>query len=84
MVLTAFKALKAAGARDGATIAVFLNGDEESAGEPVEIARQELIEAGKSSDAIPSFELAISERHNAEERPGNPGFSRRRAKSARS
>jgi glutamate carboxypeptidase len=61
VLLFALKALTAASALDGANITVFLTGDEESAGEPIEISRKGLIEAGKSSDAILSFEPAISE-----------------------
>jgi len=56
VMLSALKALKSAGALDGAAITVFLTGDEESAGEPIEVSRREFIEAGKKSDCVLSFE----------------------------
>jgi glutamate carboxypeptidase len=56
VVLFALKALKTAGALDNATITVFLTGDEESVGDPGEVARKEFIEAGKKSDCVLSFE----------------------------
>jgi glutamate carboxypeptidase len=61
VILSALKALKSAGALDGSKITVFITGDEEAVGEPVEISRKELIEAGKNSDAVLSYEPGISE-----------------------
>ena len=61
VILSALKALRNAGALDGARITVFITGDEEAPGEPIEISRKELIEAGKSSDAVLSYEAGISE-----------------------
>jgi glutamate carboxypeptidase len=40
VMLSALKALKSAGALDGAAITVFLTGDEESAGEPIEVGQK--------------------------------------------
>ena len=60
VMLSALKALKSAGALDGAAITVFLTGDEESAGEPIEVSRREFIEAGKKSDCVLSFEPLLS------------------------
>jgi glutamate carboxypeptidase len=40
VMLSALKALKSAGALDGAIITAFLTGDEESAGEPIEVSRK--------------------------------------------
>src|SRR5580693_8722328 len=51
VILSALKALRSAGALDGARITVFITGDEESPGQPTEISRKEFIEAGKNSDA---------------------------------
>ncbi len=61
VILSALKALNSVGALDGARITVFLTGDEESVGEPPEIARKELIAAAKNSDAVLSFEPEISQ-----------------------
>lgn len=61
VILSALKALKSVGALDGSRVMVFITGDEEAAGEPIEISRKELIEAGKNSDAVLSYEAGISE-----------------------
>jgi glutamate carboxypeptidase len=61
VILSALKALKSAGALDGARITVFITGDEEAPGEPIDISRKELIEAGRNSDAALSYEAGISE-----------------------
>lgn len=61
VILSALKALRSAGALDGARITVFITGDEEAPGEPIEISRKELIEAGKNSDVVLSYEAGISE-----------------------
>ena len=56
VMLTALRALKSAGVLDHADIKVVLSGDEEAAGHPLEIARREMIEAAKNSDAGLEFE----------------------------
>lgn len=56
VMITALKALKSSGALDQADIKVVLSGDEEAAGHPLEIARREMIEAAKNSDAGLEFE----------------------------
>jgi len=56
VMITALKALKASGALDHADIKIVLSGDEEAAGHPLEIARREMIEAAKNSDAGLEFE----------------------------
>ena len=56
IILSALKALRAADALDGSSITVFLTGDEEKPGEPLSIARRDLIEAGKQNDAALEFE----------------------------
>src|SRR5271155_3175892 len=61
VILSALKALRSAGALDGARITVFITGDEEAPGEPIEISRKDLIEAGKNSDVVLSYEAGISE-----------------------
>ena len=59
IMLTALKALNANHALDGTSITVFLTGDEERPGEPLLIARRDLIEAGKASDAALEFEGGV-------------------------
>lgn len=59
IMLSALKALNSVGALDGASITVFLTGDEEKHGNPTSIARGDLIEAGKNSDAALEFEAGV-------------------------
>ncbi len=56
VMLSALRAMKAAGLLDGANIEIILTGDEEDAGDPVEIARADLIAAGKRADVALDFE----------------------------
>lgn len=56
VMLSALRAMKAAGLLDGANIEIVLTGDEEDAGDPVEIARADLIAAGKRADVALDFE----------------------------
>jgi glutamate carboxypeptidase len=56
VLLYALRALHAGGALDNTTITVVLTGDEESAGDPVNVARASLIAAAKNSDIALAFE----------------------------
>jgi glutamate carboxypeptidase len=56
VMLLALQAMKAAGTLNSANIEIHLTGDEESAGEPIEQARADLIAAGKRSDVALDFE----------------------------
>ena len=56
VMISALKSLHKAGALEGAQITVFLTGDEEAAGKPIEISRKEFIDAGKNSQAALCFE----------------------------
>lgn len=56
VILFALKALKRVGMLDGATVRVFLTGDEESPGSPTDVSRRELVEAGRQSDLALAFE----------------------------
>jgi glutamate carboxypeptidase len=56
VILYSLKALHDAGALEGASITVFLSGDEEKPGEPLSIARRDLVEAAKNSDIALEFE----------------------------
>jgi glutamate carboxypeptidase len=58
-ILYALKALRAAGVLDGAQIVVAFTGDEENAGQPVDVARKDLVDVAKRSDAALEFEQGI-------------------------
>lgn len=58
-IVYALKALRSVGALDGAGIVVAFTGDEESPGEPLELARRDLIEAGRWADVALGFEGAV-------------------------
>lgn len=55
-MLLALKAMQAAGTLKAANIEVVLTGDEEDSGDPVAIARADLIQAGKRADVALDFE----------------------------
>src|SRR5436309_589519 len=59
IMLSALKTLNDNHALDNTTITAFLTGDEERPGEPLSIARRDLIEAGKNSDAALEFEGGV-------------------------
>jgi glutamate carboxypeptidase len=60
VILSALRAMKAAGALRNADIMVFMTGDEEDAGSPIGVTRGPLIEAGRWADAALDFEgLAV-------------------------
>ena len=59
VLLYALKALHAAGALEGAQIIVAFTGDEESVGEPVAVARRDLLAAAQRSDVALAFEGGI-------------------------
>ena len=56
VILAALQAMHRAGTLRNADITVFLTGDEEDSGSPIEIARGPLIEAGKWADVALDFE----------------------------
>jgi glutamate carboxypeptidase len=58
-ILYALKALEAGGSLEGAQIVVVFTGDEESAGDPVNVARKDLVDVAKRSDAAFEFEQGI-------------------------
>ncbi len=59
IMLSALKSLNENHALEGTSITIFLTGDEERPGEPLSIARRDLIEAGKASDAALEFEGGV-------------------------
>ncbi|WP_159981546.1 MULTISPECIES: M20/M25/M40 family metallo-hydrolase [unclassified Novosphingobium] len=56
VMLAALRAMKSAGTLRGANVEVVLTGDEEAAGEPIDIARADLIAAGERADVALDFE----------------------------
>src|SRR4051812_39727640 len=62
IMISALRAMQAAGMLKNANIRIVLSGDEESAGHPVELARRDMIEAGKWADAALEFE-GLSREH---------------------
>ena len=56
VMIAALRAMKAAGTLDAANFEIVMTGDEEDAGDPIEIARADLIAAGKRADVALDFE----------------------------
>ena len=56
VMVAALRAMHAAGTLKNADITVFLTGDEEDSGNPIEVARRDLIAAGKAADIALDFE----------------------------
>lgn len=59
VIIEALRALSSVGALDGAQIQVVFSGDEELVGEPINVARAELIAAAKRSDVALAFEISV-------------------------
>jgi len=60
VLVYALKALKAIGALEDIPIAIVFTGDEEKPGKPLDVARKDLIDAGKWADIALGFEGAIT------------------------
>jgi glutamate carboxypeptidase len=56
VMLTALRAMKAAGTLDHTEIRIVLSGDEERHGEPLSLSRRDMIDAAKKSDIALEFE----------------------------
>ena len=65
VMLLALQALEAAGALDGASVIVALTGDEEDTGDPLDVARRDLIAAGRRATYALGFEGATGEGRSA-------------------
>ena len=62
VIVAALRAMQAAETLDDANVTVVLTGDEERPGSPLEIARRDLIEAGRAADYALEFEnLAVED-----------------------
>lgn len=59
VILYALKALHEVGALDDARVIAFYTGDEERPGEPLQVARKSLIEAGRRVDVALGFEASV-------------------------
>lgn len=59
IIIEALRALQTVGALDNTTISVVFTGDEERVGEPIEIARADLLGAAKRSDVALGFESTV-------------------------
>jgi len=75
VMLSALKALRAAGELDHARITVFITSDEEAPGEPVEQSRRELVEIARRSDATLCFETGIRRDGKDYASTGRRGFT---------
>ncbi len=56
VIVSALRAMKAAGTLKDANIEIVMTGDEEDSGDPIEIARADLVAAGKRADVALDFE----------------------------
>jgi glutamate carboxypeptidase len=56
VILYSLKALHQAGLLEGATVRVFLTGDEENPGLPTSVSRRDLVEVARQSDVVFCFE----------------------------
>ena len=56
VIVSALRAMKAAGTLKDANIEIVMTGDEEDSGDPIEIARADLVSAGKRADVALDFE----------------------------
>ena len=61
VMLSALRAMKAADTLKSANIEIVLTGDEEDSGDPIEVARADLIAAGKRADVALDFEGLVIE-----------------------
>jgi len=59
VIIEALRALQRAGALDNTTITVMFTGDEEDAGEPVDVARADMVAAARHSDIALAFEGTV-------------------------
>lgn len=59
VMVLALQALASVGALEGTSITVAITGDEESPGDPLSVARKDLIDAGKAADVALGFEGGV-------------------------
>lgn len=61
IIVAALRAMQAAGTLKNANIEIHMTGDEEDSGDPIEITRAPLIEAGKRADVALDFEGLVTD-----------------------
>jgi glutamate carboxypeptidase len=61
VIIAALRAMQAAGTLEGSNVTVFLTGDEERPGLPLDLARRDLIAAGRVADYALEFENLATE-----------------------
>ena len=61
VIIAALRAMQAAGTLEGSNVTVFLTGDEERPGFPLDLARRDLIAAGRVADYALEFENLATE-----------------------
>lgn len=59
IIIEALRALHRVGALDNTTITVIFSGDEENAGDPIEVSRADMLNAAKRSDIALAFEGTV-------------------------
>jgi glutamate carboxypeptidase len=59
VIVEALRALQRVGALDNTTISVIFSGDEENAGDPIEVSRRDMVAAAKRSDIALAFEATV-------------------------
>lgn len=59
IIIEALRALHRVGALDNTTITVVFSGDEENAGDPIDISRADMVNAAKRSDIALAFEATV-------------------------
>ena len=64
VMITALRAMQAAGTLKTSNLEIVLSGDEENAGDPVDVARADLIDAGRRADVALDFEGLATENGN--------------------
>jgi glutamate carboxypeptidase len=62
VIIEALRALHKVGALDGTTITVMFTGDEEDAGEPIDVSRADMVAAAKRSDIALAFEGTVRDK----------------------
>ncbi|MYM30466.1 M20/M25/M40 family metallo-hydrolase [Duganella sp. CY15W] len=59
IIVEALRALQRVGALDNTSITVVFSGDEENAGDPIEVSRADMVNAAKRSDIALAFEATV-------------------------
>lgn len=63
IIVEALRALQRVGALDNTSITVVFSGDEENAGDPIEVSRADMVAAAKRSDIALAFEATVRDKN---------------------